>query len=197
MSDHKPSTYPVPTVRRLPLYLRVLRQMEEENQETASCTRIAEALELTSIQVRKDLAMTGAVGRPKIGFEVRPLIKAIEDFLGWNNTKEAFLIGAGHLGTALLKYQGFADCGLKILAGFDVDEEKVGTEIAGKRIFPLSKLQDLTRRMHILIGVLTVAGRVRPGNGRPDGRGGDACDLELHSSEVATSVRRGCRGHSS
>ncbi len=132
--------------------------MEEENQETASCTRIAEALELTSIQVRKDLAMTGAVGRPKIGFEVRPLITAIENFLGWNNTKEAFLIGAGDLGSALLKYEGFSECGLNILAGFDVDVEKIGTDIAGKRIFPLEKLQDLAQRMHILIGVLTVPG---------------------------------------
>jgi redox-sensing transcriptional repressor len=76
--------------------------------------------------------------------------------LGWNNTKDAFLVGAGSLGSALLGYEGFKEFNLNILSGFDIDPAKIGTQIHGKEIFPLKKLPQLIKRMHVLIGVLAV-----------------------------------------
>jgi redox-sensing transcriptional repressor len=83
-------------------------------------------------------------------------MKAIEDFLGWNNVSEAFLVGAGHLGAALLGYQGFKDYGLDIVAAFDNDPAKGGTEIHGKKVFPFRQLPQLVKRMGIKIGVMAV-----------------------------------------
>jgi redox-sensing transcriptional repressor len=68
---------PLPSVRRLPLYLRYLKQIEAEGRQSVSCTQIAEHLNLGSIQVRKDLALTEIVGRPKVGYDTRALIDAI------------------------------------------------------------------------------------------------------------------------
>ena len=109
-----------------------------------------------STQVRKDLAVTGIVGKPKVGYSVPQLIEAIQEFLGWNNTTDAFLVGAGSLGRALLGYTGFRDYGLNIVAAFDVDPAKIGLDIHGREVLPLDKLHDLALRMHVLIGVLTV-----------------------------------------
>ena len=75
--------------------------------EYISCTKIGNDLNILPIQVRKDLAITDVVGKPKLGYSVTELIGTIEDFLGWNNTTEAYLVGAGNLGAALLGYQGF------------------------------------------------------------------------------------------
>jgi redox-sensing transcriptional repressor len=108
------------------------------------------------IQVRKDLAITNAVGRPKLGYSVSELVDMIEDFLGWHNTTEAYLVGAGNLGAALLGYQGFREYGLDIIAAFDADESKVGTEIRGKKVIHVEKLPEMIRRMGIKIGILTV-----------------------------------------
>ena len=80
----------------------------------------------------------------------------IETFLGWNNTADGYLVGVGNLGSALLGYQGFKDYGLNIIAAFDVDERKVGTEIHETRILHVSKLPSMIRRMGIKIGILTV-----------------------------------------
>ena len=147
--------YPEPSVRRLPLYLRFLKQLKSRGRDVVSCTHISDDLGFTSIQVRKDLAMTGIVGRPKIGYEVPSLISAIEDFLGWNNAKDAFLVGVGSLGSALLGYPGFDEHGLNIVAAFDNAPAKIGQTIHGKEVLPLEKLEDLVRRMHVLIGVIT------------------------------------------
>jgi redox-sensing transcriptional repressor len=147
---------PLPSIRRLPSYLRLLYTLKARGREVVSCTHIAEDLELVSVQVRKDLAITGIVGRPKIGYQVAELIDAIERFLGWKNTTDALLVGVGGLGSALLGYEGFKEYHLNVLAGFDIDPAKIGTQVHGKEIFPLEKLPDLLHRMHVLMGILTV-----------------------------------------
>lgn len=154
-----PPTKPIPepTLRRLPVYYQYLKKMHDEKQmEYISCTKIGNDLNMLPIQVRKDLAITDAVGKPKLGFSVAELVDTIEEFLGWNNTTDAYLVGAGNLGAALLGYQGFREYGLNIIAAFDADESKVGTEICGKKVFHVEKLSDMIRRMGIRIGILTV-----------------------------------------
>jgi redox-sensing transcriptional repressor len=155
-ADDLAKSVPLPSVRRLPTYLRLLYGLKARGREVVSCTYIAEDLGLVSVQVRKDLAMTGIVGRPKVGYHVAELIDAVERFLGWKNATDAFLVGAGGLGSALLGYEGFKQYHLNVLAGFDIDPAKIDTKIHDKEIFALEKLPDLVRRMHVLIGILTV-----------------------------------------
>ncbi|MDG5813936.1 redox-sensing transcriptional repressor Rex [Chitinispirillales bacterium ANBcel5] len=146
----------LPTIRRLPSYLSILYAMKKEGLETVSGTVIAEKMLCEPIQVRKDLAVTGIAGRPRIGFGVGETIEAIENFLGWNNTTDAFLIGAGSLGTALLGYAGFLRHNLNIIAAFDVAKDKVGAVIHGKKVLDIEKLEDLASRMHVHMAILTV-----------------------------------------
>ena len=156
MRSHGIKATPEATLRRLTHYHHLLKQLEASGRPVVSCTHIAEHLRLLPIQVRKDMAMTGVVGKPKVGYEVPFLRAAIEEFLGWNDVTSAFLVGAGHLGTALLGYDRFSRYGLDIVAAFDVEAAKIGTTIHGKEVLPLEKLPDLGNRMHVPIGILTV-----------------------------------------
>jgi redox-sensing transcriptional repressor len=94
-------------------------------------------------------------GRPKIGYNRTALIDDIEQFLGYDNTTDAVLIGAGKLGQALLGYSGFDAYGLNILAAFDVCPPENKGE-AAKPIFPISDLQDFCRANKVLMGIITV-----------------------------------------
>ena len=114
-----------PSIRRLPSYLHIIRQVQQEGEEFISGTVIANELKLEPIQVRKDLAITGVVGKPKKGYPTVALVAAIEHFLGWDLIQDAILIGAGNLGTALAGYQEFQYHGLNIRAAFDCNREKV------------------------------------------------------------------------
>jgi redox-sensing transcriptional repressor len=102
------------------------------------------------------LAVTGIVGKPKVGYNVPALISAIERFLGWTDARDAFLVGVGSLGRALMGYQGFQEYGLRIVAGFDVDPGKIGSEVHGKNVFPLEQLGARAVAMRVMVGVLTV-----------------------------------------
>ena len=125
-----------------------------------SCSTIGRDLKLVPVQIRKDLQYTGIVGRPKTGYAVRELIQAIETFLGWNNVNEAFLAGAGNLGTALLGHERFSRFGLHIVAAFDTDPGKVDQWIHGKAVMPLDKLAELAQRMSIHLGIITTPAEV-------------------------------------
>jgi redox-sensing transcriptional repressor len=160
MSQLEQKTAGVPTLKRLPLYLRLLRKMKEAGKEYASGAVVARELGLDPIVVRKDLAITGAVGRPRLGFQLDEIITAIEYFLGWSNTTDAVLAGVGNLGTALLGYQGFGQHGLRIKAAFDSNPRLIGKPIHGKTVLDIKKLPSLARRMHVQIGILTATASV-------------------------------------
>lgn len=163
--------FPHPSIRRLPSYLRLLRQLKVEGSQKVSCTRIAKELDLDSTQVRKDLALTGITGRPRIGYELSPLIDAIEAFLGWNRVTDAFLVGSGSLGRALIGYDNFIRFGLNIIAAFDVADDKIGNEIFGRKIYHLESMPEMARSMGVSMGILTV----------PGGAAQDAADIMIAS----------------
>jgi redox-sensing transcriptional repressor len=156
MNDNTPEFVPEPTVRRLPLYLRILKQAKNSGKQNISSTYIAKELKLESIQARKDLASMGITGQPGIGFAITDLIKAIEHFLGWDNQKDAFIIGAGNLGAALTGYDGFAQYRLNIIAAFDVDPKKIDSEINGKKVLNMNRLVELIQRMNVKMAILTL-----------------------------------------
>ncbi|MCL2118751.1 MAG: redox-sensing transcriptional repressor Rex [Planctomycetaceae bacterium] len=148
--------YPIPSIQRLPVYLRFLKEQRLKGETGVSCTQIAEELGQLSVQVRKDLAITGISGRPKVGYQIDDLINAIEVFLGWNRTTRAFLVGAGSLGSAILGYRGFVSFGLEIVAAFDLDPEKLGKTIHDCPVWPIGEIIDMGRGQKIDIGILTV-----------------------------------------
>lgn len=124
---------PEVTLQRLPVYLNYLKELDDSDY-TVSSRSIATALKLGEVLVRKDLAMTSAIGRPKIGYIRTELISALEEDLGCKVIKNAVLVGCGGLGHALMCYNGFGNYGINIVAGFDNDRSKIGTTINNKPV---------------------------------------------------------------
>jgi redox-sensing transcriptional repressor len=145
-----------PTIKRLPSYLHVVEAAAQEGRAYISGTVIAEELELEPIQVRKDLAVTGIIGKPRIGFPVNELIDAINRFLDWHEVHNAVLVGAGHLGSALMGYAEFPRHGMHIVAAFDPDPRKIGDVINGVPIYSLDELTDQIRQRAVEMAILTV-----------------------------------------
>ena len=144
------------TLQRLPLYLNYLKSLPVNAPSITSATIIADALGFNDVQVRKDLASVSDGGKPKIGYITADLIADIEDALGYNDTHSAVIVGVGNLGHALMAFEGFNECGLDIVAGFDINDDVVGTKIKGKPIFAMDKLQNLCQRLKVNIGIITV-----------------------------------------
>ena len=145
------------TIARMPLYLHFLQEENSKGAQYISSTVIAQNISVSSVLVRKDLALVSSeAGRPRLGFAVSRLIVDIEKFLGYDNLSEAIIVGAGGLGRAFLGYEGFKNNGLNVVAAFDVDKELVGTTVAGKQILHLDSLEEFVAEHKIRIGIITV-----------------------------------------
>ena len=149
-----------PTLKRLPVYLHYLQKAKEKGVLTISAPIIGKELNCDPTQIVKDLAVTGVKGRPRIGYNIYEVIQAVESFLGFNKPNEAFLVGAGNLGAALLAYPEFAAYGIKIVAAFDNSIDKIGKSKSGINILHIDKFDDLTRRLNVKIAIITTPANV-------------------------------------
>jgi AT-rich DNA-binding protein len=142
---------------RYPIYLRYLKQCLENGETQTSAPSIAKYLGLSEEQVRKDLQVVASQeGKPKSGRIICDLIKDIETFLGYNDVSDAVIVGVGHLGQALLNFNGFDDLGLDILVGFDNDNNIIGRTINKKMVYSIDKMENLIPRLNVQIAILTV-----------------------------------------
>jgi len=153
--NRKNKRVPEPTLRRLPVYLHYLEKVKEDGIINISAPTIGKNLKCDPTQVVKDLAVTGIKGKPRVGYNTYELIHTLEDYLGFNRTNEAFIVGAGNLGSALMAYQEHQLLGIKLIAAFDTDEKKVGTHIGSIHVLEYKKLFQLANRLNVKIGVLT------------------------------------------
>ena len=142
-------------LKRLPGYLAYLKDIPENASPYISATALANALGMGEVQVRKDLAAVSDGGRPKIGYLRETLIEDISQFLGYDNTTDAILVGAGRLGRALLGYSGFDAYGLNILAAFDAapDSDQLEGE---KPVYSINQMESFCRSRKVLMGIITV-----------------------------------------
>lgn len=143
-------------IKRLTLYHFILTQYSKRGETIISSPKIAALLHIDNSQVRKDLKFVQHVGRCKVGYDVASLKANIEKLLKFQEPKKAFIVGAGNLGSALVKDNEFRHYGLDILALFDNDPLKIGISLNSKQVFPIAQLANFVRDWQVEIALLTV-----------------------------------------
>jgi redox-sensing transcriptional repressor len=143
-------------VGRLPRYLQALQRMHQENILATSSHDLAERLGLSAAQIRKDLSQFGEFGKQGTGYSVPHLVKELQAILHVDRQWDIALVGAGDLGHAIARYQGFANRGFRITQVFDIDPEKVGAPIGSLKVVHISEMKAAIRKAGIKIAMLTV-----------------------------------------
>jgi redox-sensing transcriptional repressor len=116
---------------------------------------LAEAVGVTSAQVRKDFSLFGICGNKRGGYQIDALIEKLNDILGKNELQKVIIVGAGSLGTALTKYKNFEKEGIKIEAAFDIDPSKLNARLPVP-VLPIEKMDQFVRENRIKIAILCI-----------------------------------------
>jgi redox-sensing transcriptional repressor len=143
-------------VRRLPIYLQVLNDLQKRDVQTVSSQELGNKLNLNPAQIRKDLAYFGEFGRKGIGYDVTYLIEKIRQILGLDQSLNVALVGAGNLGRALCNYNTYLKDNMKITAVFDAHPSIVGTSINKLTVLPMEVLKETVAERNIRVGIITV-----------------------------------------
>lgn len=147
---------PEHSLRRLPWYLAHVKLLMNSGVEFVSSTQIASATNVDSSQVAKDLSLLDISGKTRVGYEVKSLVEVLEDFLGFTKCHKACIFGVGSLGGALMTDSGLEQYGLKLVAGFDINDDIIGKEINGIPIYHISDFKKVQERENMVIGIITV-----------------------------------------
>ncbi|HEX5397552.1 MAG TPA: redox-sensing transcriptional repressor Rex [Verrucomicrobiae bacterium] len=147
---------PRKTIYRLSVYLRCLARLRENDIGTVSSEALAKAAGVKPTQLRKDLAFFGTFGTRGLGYDVAELSTKIADELGTSRLQPVILVGAGHLGLALLSYRGFEKEGFEIVAAFDAEPDRKRDKETKQPIYGMDELPAFVKTQKIKMAVLTV-----------------------------------------
>jgi redox-sensing transcriptional repressor len=142
-------------VRRLSLYLRNLRRLQESGVEVISSDKISKFLNVSPEQFRKDLSYFGEFGKRGVGYEVERLKEELESILGIDKKWKIALVGVGKLGSAILGFEGLSRFNLRIVSCFDIDNNKIGTEIHNVKIHSIKDIKKIVKEKNIKVAIIT------------------------------------------
>lgn len=151
-----PNSVPDIVIGRLPIYLRALSHLAQEGREITSSQELGERLGISSAQIRKDLSHFGTFGKQGTGYRIAELEQRLRQILHVDREWEVALVGAGDLGHALGRYNGFRDRGFRITAIFDRDPAKIGEKIGELEVQDVAHLHEVIQARHIRVAMIAV-----------------------------------------
>ncbi len=143
-------------IKRLPRYFRYLRELMGAGRTRISSAELSKLMNLTASQIRQDLNCFGGFGQQGYGYNVEFLYGKISEILGVKENYKAVIIGAGHLGRALVGSPMFDKRGITIKALFDNSPSLVGTEHGTLHIYDICDLERYVAENKIDMAVLTL-----------------------------------------
>ena len=147
---------PHKTIERLSQYRRALLICLDNGRTHIFSHEIAKIQHITSVQVRRDLMLIGYSGTLRKGYNIRELIELISRIIDSEEVTNVAIVGMGNLGRALIKYFNGKRHKLYIVAGFDINPEKIGKTINGIECFGPEDMARVVKEKNIKIGILTV-----------------------------------------
>jgi len=147
---------PEDAIKRLPVYLRNLLNLQKEGKEIVSSKEITFSLNILPEQFRKDLSYFGKFGKRGVGYNVNKLVKTLEKIIGIDKEIKVILVGVGRLGSALIRYKGFKSMNMKIVGAFDKDPSKIGMEIEEIKVMDMKEMGSFLKKEKIKVGIICV-----------------------------------------
>lgn len=149
-----PIDIPAVVIDRLPVYARALTELEEQGRDVVSSQEMGQMLGVTPAQIRKDLSYFGRFGKQGRGYNVRRLAQELRQILGLDRQWSMILIGVGHLGMAILSYDGFQPQGFIIVDAFDADPAMIGKKVGGLVVRDAAELPDYLKKRQVDVGIV-------------------------------------------
>jgi redox-sensing transcriptional repressor len=150
------SDIPDIVIGRLPIYLRALSLMIQEEKEYTSSHELGERLGISSAQIRKDLSHFGEFGKQGTGYNVHYLYEQIRQILQVDQQWPMAVVGVGDLGRALANYRGFAVRGFRVVCLFDNDPARIGEQVGDLTVLPADNLKDEVQRHNVQVAMIAV-----------------------------------------
>lgn len=155
----KKKSVPKATLQRYPIYLKALRKLDQRGVEKIMSRDLALLVDIEPTTIRRDFSFIGTLGRQGYGYDVKSLLEVFSNELGMVNEENIILVGAGNLGRALLKYNGWDHIVGEIKCAFDINPDRLGVRFD----VPVYHMNELETRLpeNCRIAILAISHNVQ------------------------------------
>lgn len=143
-------------IGRLPIYLRALQRMADIGMQTTSSQELGERVGISAAQIRKDISQFGEFGKQGTGYRISFLIEKLSEIMKIDRIWDVAVVGAGDVGHALARYQGFINRGFRVVMVFDNNQTKIGQQIGDFVVKDISGMTDEIRKAGVKVAMLSV-----------------------------------------
>jgi len=143
-------------IGRLPIYLRALQRMADKGIQTTSSQELGERVGISAAQIRKDISQFGEFGKQGTGYRISFLMDKLREILKIDRIWDVAVVGAGDVGHAIARYQGFVNRGFRVVMVFDSDEAKVGQQIGDFVVQDTSGMIEAIQKAGVKVAMLSV-----------------------------------------
>jgi len=150
-------------ITRLPVYLRALQRMQDNGLKTTSSQEMGDRVGISAAQIRKDISQFGEFGKQGTGYSISYLIDKLREILKVDRMWDVIIVGAGDMGHALARYQGFANRGFNVVMIFDNDKEKIGQKVGDFTVEDTANMVERVKAADIKIAMLTIPAKAAQG----------------------------------
>lgn len=154
--EKKECSIPNATAKRIPLYFRYLKILEESGAERIKSKDFSKMIQIPSATIRRDFSHFGELGRSGYGYDVSFLIEVFSHILNTEVEKRIALVGVGNLGKALAQYNFKNNDHLNIVCAFDTDDDVIGKKFRDFLVSDMSTLQTKIKKEGVTTAILTV-----------------------------------------
>lgn len=153
----KLSELPGKTVERLSQYRRTLYNTVQEGKTNIYSHELARMMNLTPVQVRRDLMLIGYSGSQSKGYLIKDLVSLIGKIIDSDHGEKVIIVGMGNLGRAITSYFTGKRDKLTIVAAFDNDVQKADRIVSGIPCHHINDVGEIIKKENIRIAILTVS----------------------------------------
>ena len=161
--ESEPKVIPDIVIGRLPIYLRALERMLIEGRRITSSQELGEKLGISAAQIRKDLSQFGEFGKQGTGYSIEYLADQIRQILKVDRVWDVVVIGAGDIGSAIARYQGFTNRGFNVTMLFDNDPQRIGTKVGPFTVQSTADLEEMISQAEVKIAMIATPGSAAQG----------------------------------
>lgn len=149
------------SITRLSNYRRVIFKLKSLGFQRVFSDNLADALGISSVQVRKDFSEFGLTGNKKGGYPISGILVDLDRILGKDMLRKVVVVGCGKMGKTLMGYSGFSGEGIKVVAGFDTDPVNIDPD--GRiPILDIMEMSEYIKKEKIQIAILAVPEHAAP-----------------------------------
>lgn len=147
---------PEKTIERLSQYRRTLNNCLADGKSRIFSHELASLLNITAVQVRRDIMFIGFSSLQRKGYNIQELINVISRIIDTKEALNVAVIGYGNLGKAITTYFIGNRPKLNLIAAFDIDPKKIDKTLNNIPCYSIERLREIITNNSISIAILTV-----------------------------------------